>query len=736
MSIIYNKSTRQFHLYNKNISYIFKILDDGELINLYCGKRIEDKEDFSYTIIKTDRPLAVYSKQNNGNYCLQNLKREYPDYGRGDFRTPSFEILQSDGSTITEFRYVSHNIYKGKKSLNGLPATYVENDDEAMTLEVNLIDKITDVLMVLSYTIFENCDVITRNTLFVNKGKETVILNKASSLNVDLNDSNYEMLTLSGAWARERKIISRPLAQGIQGVYSSRGASSSEHNPFVCLKRKDCSETSGEAFGFALVYSGNHAETVEVDTNNMTRVTLGINPDKFSWLLESEQSFQTPEAIMVYSSLGLNYMSQTFHKLFRSRLVRGVWRDKQRPVLVNNWETTGMNFTQDKIISMAKQAKNLGAELFVLDDGWFGGRDNDKRGLGDWYVTDFKKLPDGICGLSRKIKELGIDFGLWFEPEMVNEDSNLYRNHPDWIIKTPCREISVGRNQYVLDFANPDVVDDIYNQMVTILSTSEISYIKWDMNRYITEAYSVTLPNNRQGEVFHRYILGVYSLYERLIKKFPDILFESCASGGSRFDAGMLYYAPQGWLSDDTDAMERVRIQYGTSMLYPVSSMGAHVSIVPNQHVGRVTPFETRANVAMFGAFGYELDITALPDSEIEMIKSQITFFKKHRKLIQFGNFYRLISPFDNNVGSWMVVSDDKKEAIAGYYRYLAEPNVLSWFMKLQGLDDCTKYSISGFEGVFYGNELKNIGIHVENDTGCSSGKDFTSKLYYISRTE
>ena len=458
------------------------------------------------------------------------------------------------------------------------------------------------------------------------------------------------------------------------------------HNPFIILKRPTADEFQGEAIGFSLVYSGNFLAQAEVDTFDTTRVLMGIHPSCFDWKLEPGEEFQTPEAVMVYTDRGLNALSQTYHELYRERLARGYWRDRTRPILLNNWEATYFDFTEEKLVEIARKAKETGVELFVLDDGWFGKRCHEKAGLGDW-IANPDRLKNGITGLAEKIDALGMKFGLWFEPEMVNKDSDLYRAHPDWIIQTPMRHASHGRYQYVLDFSRKEVVDCIYDMMAKILSEAKVSYIKWDMNRSISECYSAALPADRQGEVYHRYILGVYDLYERLTSRFPEVLFESCSSGGGRFDPGMLYYAPQCWTSDDSDAVERIKIQYGTSYCYPVSSMGAHVSVTPNHQVNRDTPLHTRANVAYFGTFGYELDLNVLSAEEQEEVKRQIMFMKEYRSLFQFGTFYRLQSPFENNISAWMVVSKDKKDAVVGWYRVLNGINMPCTRLRLKGLN-------------------------------------------------
>lgn len=733
MSIRYSEHTKEFHIFNDHISYIIQILDNNQLGNLYYGRRIHHKDDFSYLLQGGLRSLAVYNKEDYYYMSPGYTKMEYPAYGTGDYRYPAVEIKQENGSRITFFEYSSHEIFSGKKELAGLPATYVEDEEEAQTLEITLTDRLLGVLCILSYTIYRDYPVITRNARFINNGKEQVILERALSASIDLPDSNYEMITLSGAWSRERHVKKRRIGQGIQGIYSMCGASSAEHNPFIILKRPGTDEFMGEAYGFSLVYSGNHIEQVEVDTNDMTRVLIGIHPDTFQWPLSQGEEFQTPEAVLVYSDTGLNKMSQTFHKLYRTRLVRGQWRDKERPILINNWEATETHFTEDLVLEIARTGRDLGVELFVLDDGWFGNRNNDKTGLGDWFVTDYKKLPDGIIGLSHKIEAMGMQFGLWFEPEMVNKDSKLYRAHPDWIIGAPGRKPSPSRNQYVLDYSRPEVVEYIYNLMEEVLSAACITYVKWDMNRYISECYSGAKPASGQGMVFHQYILGVYSLYERLIGRFPDILFESCASGGARFDPGMLYYAPQTWTSDDTDAIERIKIQYGTSYIYPPCSMGTHVSAIPNQQVGRITPIETRGHAALFGTFGYELDLNRLSDIEKAIVKEQISDAKKYRCLIIQGDFYRLKSPFEEGAAAWIVVSPDQGEALVGYYKTLNIPNEPWQRLYLAGLHIDKKYSINGkLDAVYYGDELMYAGIVVHQSDLCAGGGDFTSALYHI----
>ena len=739
MPITYNEQSREFHLYNNKISYLIKILANEQLGQLYFGKRIPNRKNHNYLVENTYRPVTSYVFDDDYSFSLGNVKQEYPAYGTTDQRRPALDIKQPNGSQITDFKYVSHKIYAGKRKLTGLPATYVEDESEATTLEINLYDELIQVTLCLQYTIFENSAALARSVKFSNDSDQKYQLKTALSLNLDLPDANYEWLQFSGAWGRERHLHKTPLRPGIQAINSARGASSHMQNPFVILKRPFTTEEQGEALGVSFVYSGNFLAQAEVDEYSVTRLQIGIDPFQFSWCLKPNETFQTPEAILAYTSEGLNQLSQTFQKLYTTRLARGYWRDKERPILINNWEATYFDFTEEKLLSIAKKAKELGIELFVLDDGWFGERTKETAGLGDWYVNR-NRLKNGISGLSRKIHDLGMMFGLWLEPEMVNKDSDLYRKHPDYIIETPKRHASHGRKQYVLDFSRKEVVDNIYEQLVKILDEDEIDYIKWDMNRNITECYSIAYPPEQQGEIMHRYILGVYNLYERLIERYPKILFESCASGGGRFDAGMLYYAPQAWTSDDSDAIERLKIQYGTSFGYPQSMMGAHVSASPNEQLGRNTPLKIRGDVAFFGAFGYELDLDKLSSTKLASIKKQIELMKKYRSIFQYGTFYRLKSPFEGNIVSWMVVSEDKSQAIVGYYKILNDVNCEYRRLCLPGLDADTLYNVQeelgSYLGNFTGDELANIGL-VTTDASAGQNQettDFYSKLFILER--
>lgn len=736
MPIIFHKNTKEFHLYNDEISYIFCILRNGQPGQIYYGRKIKDRESFQHLIEYSMRDMAPCTYEGDRTFSMEYLKQEYPSYGRGDMREPAYEILQEDGSRITEFTFEDYVILKGKRKLEGLPAVYTESDEEAETLEIYLRDRVMNTKIILSYTIFENLPVIIRNTRFVHEGESSIVLERAMSLNLDLPDDRYEMVELTGAWARERYVKTAPLHEGIQAIYSMRGHSSHQFNPFFALKRPETTEDAGEAIGISLVYSGNFLGQTAVDTFGVARAMIGIHPEGFSWTLKKGETFQTPEAVLVYSGEGLGKMSRTFHRLYRKRLARGYWRDRVRPVVINNWEATFMNFTEEKILKFAETARQLGVEMMVLDDGWFGHRDDDTSSLGDWY-PDLKKLPQGIRGLAEKIENMGMKFGLWIEPEMVNKDSRLYEEHPDWVIRVPYREACHGRNQFVLDFSKEEVVDYIGDQISGILRNAPVSYIKWDMNRSISEAFSQGRKAEEQGKLFHRHILGVYRLYERLTSEFPEVLFESCASGGARFDPGMLYYAPQCWTSDNTDAVERLRIQYGTSFVYPLSSMGCHVSEAPNQQTFRNTPLSTRAETAYFGCFGYEMDLDTLTEEEKEEVKEQIQYYKRIRKLVMDGTFYRLISPFEGDEAAWMVVSEDKRHALAGYYRMRQPANAPLKRLTLKGLDPDVRYQIreTGLEA--YGDELMRAGMAISDyASGIREKKerqgDYQSRLFEL----
>ncbi len=727
MAIFYNEEQRLFHLQAKDTSYIMQVVKKGYLTHIYWGKKVRNINPEQLLVFRSG-VFSPHHDLEDKTYSLDTLPQEYPSYGNSDFRTPAYSIELSNGSTLTDMRYHAHRIIKGKPTLEGLPATYVEQQEEAQTLEIEMIDTLIGLKMILSYTVYEDLDVITRHVKFMNEGNEKLKILRALSMSIDFNKSDFDVMHLSGAWARERHIERRSLRIGNQSIESRRGASSHQHNPFIALMNTDATEDSGEVYGFSLVYSGNFLAQAEVDQYQSTRVSLGINPFEFSWMLGVKESFQTPEVVMVYSDKGIGKMSRTYHKLYRTRLCRGKFRDTTRPVLVNNWEATYFDFNADKIEDIAREAKDLGIELFVLDDGWFGKRNDDTTSLGDWRVNT-NKLPGGLDDLAGRINHLGLEFGLWFEPEMVSVDSDLYRAHPDWCLHVPNRTRSEGRNQLILDVSRKEVQDYIINVVSNILKSASITYVKWDMNRSMTEIGSGVQVPERQKETAHRYILGVYRVMDEITKAYPNVLFESCSGGGGRFDPGILYYMPQTWTSDDTDAVERLTIQYGTSIVYPASSMGAHVSAAPNHQVHRNTSLKMRGDVAMSGNFGYELDLTRFTNAEKEEVKKQVASYKGVRELIQFGDMYRLLSPFEGNETAWMYVDEAKDEAFVAYFRVLGTPNAGLSYLKLKGLDPHKDYFIEGENTCYGGDALMYGGIVIPELEG-----DYQSVVWKIKK--
>lgn len=724
MSIIYDKSQKSFILQGKETTYIIKIIKDKYLSHIYWGNRVDNP--VVDTMINASGRVSFHGMSDDDwTFSLDVRPIEYPSYGNTDLRNPAYQIQLENGSRITDLTYDSHEIIVGKPSLTGLPHVY-DNENNTETLNITLKDSLIGLKVVLSYTVFSNYNVITRSAKFYNEGITSLKLLRALSMNVDFDSFDYDIMTLSGSWARERHIVRRPLVHGTQSIESRRGASGHSENPFMALLSKNATETTGEVYGFNLVYSGNFLASAEVEQYNTTRVSMGINPFDFDWLLEVNESFQTPEVVMVYSSCGLGDMSRTYHNLYNNHLVRGKYKNEERPVLINNWEATYFDFTEEKLVKLAEEASLLGVELLVLDDGWFGKRNSDNCSLGDWFVNK-EKLPGGLNALVDKVNSYGISFGLWFEPEMVSPDSDLYREHPDWCIHVPDRHRSLGRNQSILDYSRVDVQDYIIEILSNVLSSAKITYVKWDMNRNMSEIGSELLPENRQKETAHRYILGVYRVMEEITSRFPHILFESCSGGGGRFDPGILYYMPQNWTSDDTDGVERLKIQYGTSVVYPTSAMTAHVSASPNHQTGRTTSLSFRGDVAMAGNFGYELDITNMSDDEKKVMKEQIKVYKEMRRLIQFGDFYRLVSPFEGNVTAWMYVSKDKEEASVFLYKVLNTPNDGLYRFKLDGLNPDYLYYMDGNDQGISGKQLMNFGLNMPLELGHG---DFKSKLF------
>ncbi|MET1030378.1 alpha-galactosidase [Domibacillus tundrae] len=731
MTIYYHDSQKTFHLQAGDSSYVMQVVNKGFLTHLYWGKKIKEYR-FANRLQFTDRAFSGNPHPSeNRTFSLDTLPQEFPVYGTTDYRAPIVQVQLENGTTITDFRYDSHRIFKGKPELEGLPSTYIEEEAEAETLEIMLYDELSGLKAVLLYTVYNDRSVITRSIRLVNSGRQSLQLLRALSASVDFRDNDFEFIQLSGAWGKEREIERHSLRQGIQSIESRRGASSHQQNPFLALARKNADEQYGDVYGFSFVYSGNFLAQAEVDQFHTARVSMGINPFDFSWKLEPGDSFQCPEVVMVYSHEGLGGMSRTYHDLYRHRLARGPFRDRERPILINNWEATYFDFNADKIESIAAAGSELGIELFVLDDGWFGHRDDDKTSLGDWFV-DERKLPNGLDDLASRVRNMNMEFGLWFEPEMVSVDSDLYRNHPDWCLHVPSANRSESRNQLVLDFSRDDVCIAVTKMVMDILSSAPITYVKWDMNRHMTEIGSARLPADRQRETAHRYMLGLYRVMEKITTSFPHILFESCSGGGGRFDPGMLYYMPQTWTSDNTDAVSRLKIQYGTSLVYPISSMGAHVSDVPNHQVNRLTSLQMRGDVAASGNLGYELDLTKLTDEEKEEVTQQVAQYKKIRSLIQFGDFYRLLSPFAGNETAWMFVNKKKTEAVLFYFRVLDAPNAPFRSVKAHGLDSGKTYRIQETGEIVGGDELMYAGMDVPADV---SG-DFQSVVWHLKEAE
>ena len=722
--IEYDVITHSFHLSNSKISYLIQIEEGNHLAHLYFGKKIKCYSGLrSYP--RLDRSFSPNpSEALDRTFSLDTMLMEYPSHGNGDFREPAIQLRFEDGSTICDFRYQDYRIFDGKKGLPGLPATYAD-EKQAQTLELVLVDEVAQLRLILSYTIFKDAAVLTRSARLENLSNQTVAIQRLASSNLDFYARELEIIDLHGAWGHERQLERQIITQGTRVFDSKRGSSSHMQNPFVALVEPTTTEFQGEVFGCCLVYSGNHATIIQKDQYEQTRVVMGINPFQFCWNLGPNESFTTPEAILVYSDQGLNQLSATYHDLFNQHLVRGKYQGKERPTLINNWEATYFDFNEEKLMQIVDEAEKLGIEMFVLDDGWFGKRDDDYSSLGDWFEYR-EKLNGRLQNIAEKVHAKGLKFGLWFEPEMISEDSELFRAHPDWAFQVPNRSRSTSRSQYVLDFSREEVRENIYQQLTAILDHTDIDYIKWDMNRNMTEVYSTQLPPESQGEVAHRYILGLYDLLEKITTRYPDILFESCSGGGGRFDAGMLYYMPQTWTSDNTDALARLNIQYGTSLAYPISTMGSHVSAVPNHQTHRVTSLAIRGNVAMSGVLGYEIDLTKLTDEEKISIQEQIVFYKQHRALFQFGRFIRLISPFEKNSCAWMFVSKDQKEAIAFYFRKYAQASFPLETLRLAGLDEAQIYELNGCE--ISGSEAMHLGLYIdENLTG-----DYATQMFYL----
>lgn len=717
MPITFDEKRKIFKLDTLDSTYAIGIRE-GYLIHLYYGKKIPDDNllDLPFRgYFATISPKNVHV--DDYKFSLDVQPMEYSCNGSGDYRLAALSIKDSMGRTTTDIRYLDHKIYDGKPKLKGLPATYCNDDSEAQTLELITIDKFTGAKVTLYYTAFANYSVVTESVKVENTGKETFEIEKVASCCVNFPSMDYNMINLSGVWSRERRVITRHLAHGIQSVASKRGSSSHNHNPFVALVDDKGGEDFGDAFGFNLVYSGNFSADIETDYLDCTRLVMGINPIDFTWVVEPGDEFQSPEVVMVYSDSGMGKMSRTFHDLYNNNLIRGEWKNKKRPLLINSWEGSGFDFDQETLVRYAKEAKKLGIELLVMDDGWFGHRDSDNSSLGDWFVNE-SKLKGGLTKLIERVNAEGVQFGIWYEPEMISEDSELYKAHPDWCVHVEGREQSPARQQYVIDMTRQDVRDCIFNQMYDVLSKNNIAYLKWDYNRAITEPASVMLDARHSKEFFHRFILGTYELMDRITSAFPHILFESCAGGGGRFDAGMLYYMPQAWASDNTDPIERLTIQFGTTMCYPASSMGAHVSACDR------TGIETKAAVAMVGTFGYELDPKEMSEEDKEKVKEQVKDYHRYYNVIHFGDLYRIIAPTDDEFKcAWEYVAKDKSEALLTVVIKNRAPHDFL-LIKMKGLDPEKMYRDETDGEIYSGALLMNAGINLTDGT-LSAGRSF-----------
>ena len=718
MSIFYDENQKSFYLGAGKASYVLHVDEDGRLLNQHWGARVPDgalSPDFSHY-----PTLASFDPRTNA------LPWELPTRGSGWYGEPAVAATNAKGDDMVQLTYVSHAIYMGKNRLPGLPATFARREGDAETLEIELMDRLTGLRVTAVYGVFERTGAITRSLRLKNESGEDMQINGVLSASAPVHGSGYDVIHLKGAWARERHVMRQTQGEGEYRIFSQRGASGHEANPFLALCERSATEFSGEVWAVSLVYSGSFEALSYVNNTENSRLSIGLNPDVFTWKLEPGETFVSPEAAMVYSPDGLNGMSHAFHRLYSENLMRSKWFERDRPILINNWEATYFNFNEEKILQIARRAKELGVEMLVLDDGWFGKRNTDNCSLGDWVVNP-EKLPGGLNGLSDRLHDLGLKFGLWFEPEMISPDSDLYRAHPDWCLHVDGRARVEMRNQLILDLSRKEVQDYIIESVSAVLESARIEYVKWDMNRNMTEPFSGAQTPERQKETQHRYMLGLYRVLEEITARFPEILFESCSGGGGRFDPGMLYYMPQTWTSDDSDAAERMFIQYGTSFVYPPCAMGAHVSAVPNHQTGRTTAMQTRGDVALGGNFGFELDLSQLSDADAETVRRLIEREKQVRTLVRTGEFTRLLSPFDHPYAAWQFRARDNSEALICAYRLMTRPATPHLLLRVSGLDESAVYmdddgnTCSGAALTRYG-----LWLHLPGD--------FTSKVIHLRR--
>lgn len=733
MNITYHEQNRMFKLDTPHTSYCIGIVDEENFLgHVYYGRKLSE-DNLTYLMRTKEAPFVPSENNRDRTSFLDTFPMEYTGNNLGDYREGTLAVRTMGGHTGVSLSYVSHRIYDGKEALEGLPATFGEKES-CRTLEITCEDQVLHLQVILSYSIFADTDAIARSVKVVNAGEEAVYLTKVLSACMDMDNEEYEMITLHGSWARERGIQTRQIMKGKQSVCSVRGESSHQEHPFMAWKKKNTTEEEGEIYAMNFVYSGNFLAQIEADQFGSIRAVMGIHPDNFCWKLESGECFQAPEVICIYSAQGIGGMTRNFHDLYREHLIRGVYKDKKRPILINNWEATYFEFNTQKLLDIARQASELGIEMLVMDDGWFGHRNDDNSSLGDWQVNE-SKIDGGLKSLVEEVNKLGMKFGIWFEPEMISPDSELYRAHPDWAIQIPGRRGSLSRNQYVLDLTRKEVRDYVYDMVAAVLHSANIEYVKWDMNRQLSDLGSYGLPADRQGELLHRQVLALYEMQDRLTREFPNLLLENCSGGGARFDPGMLYYSPQIWCSDDTDAVERLSIQAGTAMIYPLSTMGAHVADCPNHTVGRVTPFETRGYVALAGTFGYELDVTKIPEADRNMIPQQVAMYHQYNDLVRQGDYYRIAHYAENHYyDCYEVVAKDKSEALITYIQVLNRPNFHSRRIRIPGLDPDKTYVIENTKDwpeieqtQYRGDALHYAGINIPPIQG-----DFQGRLLHL----
>lgn len=723
MAILFDNIKNIFTLHTRHSTYQMQVDKYGFLLHLYYGRKTQGTTE--YVLTYADRGFSgnPYDVGPDRTYSMDALPQEFPCQGNGDFRSPAIAVKNTDGSYGCDLRYKSHEVKKGKYGIKGLPAVYAD-ETEAETLEILLEDPVTKLQVILLYGVLPECDVITRSARIVNAGEGIIYLEKVQSACLDFVTGNYDIISFYGRHAMERNFQRRPVSHGSFKIGSRRGTSSHQYNPLMILARPDTNEDFGGCYAMSFVYSGSFQGEAEVDQYNQTRALLGLQEEQFSYPLKSGDVFYVPEAVLSYSGQGLAKLSQNLHRCYRTHLCRGKYKEVARPILVNSWEAAYFNIDGKTLYDLAVHAADLGIEMLVMDDGWFGKRNDDNSSLGDWVVNE-KKLGEPLKDFIEKVNGLGIKFGIWFEPECVNEDSDLFREHPDWVFQSPGRKPILGRNQLILDFTRKDVVDAIFERMCSVLDQGNIEYVKWDMNRSMTDKYSAAAEE--QGRISYEYMLGLYDFLERLMARYPDLLIEGCSGGGGRFDPGMLYYTPQIWCSDNTDALDRLRIQYGTSFGYPASTVGSHVSIVPNEQTGRITSLETRGVVAMAGIFGYEMDLGTLSETEKETVREQIKKYRRYAPLIQNGLYYRLSNPFEDETAAWEFISEDGTEALVSVVMLEIHGNMTVNYVRLKGLESGRSYREEESGCIYDADTLMEIGIPMP-----MKGGEYQAYQYYF----